>query len=167
VEGVLKTLKLCAKRVRDQMPGSHDILIGDLSRPGGGRFPPHHGHQSGREADVGYYLASMQQNATMHRVKPEEVDIPRTWALMKCFITADEVVRMYVDRGIQNRMVEWLRARRVIPEKDILKLFEVAGGQDPLIRHARKHDTHIHVRFACDAGDDACVENEDDIVVKL
>jgi murein endopeptidase/LysM repeat protein len=167
VEGMLKTLKTCAKRVKDTLPGSHDILIGDLSRPGGGRFPPHQGHQSGREADVGYYLASMQQNATLHRVEAQDVDVPRTWALMKCFLAADEVVRMYIDRKIQVRMVEWLRGRRVIGEEDIARLFEVVGGGDALIRHAKKHDTHIHVRFGCDAGQARCVEDDRDTVFKF
>jgi len=160
VEGVLKTLKTCARRVKDAFPGTHDILIGDLSRPGGGRFPPHESHQSGRDVDVGYYLASNVQNATMHRVRSGEVDYAKTWALLRCHITADVATRVYMDRNIQVGMVEWLRKKRSVDEGQIQRLFEVEGGEEALIRHAKNHDTHFHVRFACDAGQGECVHDD-------
>ena len=167
VDGVLKTLKVCAKRVKEQLPGSHDILVGDISRPGGGRFPPHSSHQSGRDVDVGYYLASQQQNATMHRVRPDEVDYARTWALLRCYLTTDKVVRIYIDRQLQVAMVKWMRDKRVVEERQLTRLFEIEGGDGALIRHAPKHDTHAHVRFACDPGQDECVEEERDSVFTL
>lgn len=167
LEGVNKTLKLCAKRVKDQLPGSHDILVGDISRPGGGHFPPHSSHQSGRDVDVGYYLASEQQNATMHRVRADEVDYQRTWALLKCYLTTDKVVRVYIDRKIQVAMVAWLRQKRALDDRHFARLFEVEGGDEALIRHAPKHDTHLHVRFACDPGQDECAEEEKDSIFTL
>lgn len=160
VEGVLKTLRACAKRVRDAFPGTHDILIGDLSRPGGGHFAPHASHQSGRDADIGYYLASNIQNETMHRVKAPEVDYAKTWALLKCHITTDRVSRVYMDRRIQVAMIDWLRKKKTIDDGQIQRMFEVEGGEEALIRHAREHDTHFHVRFSCDSGQTGCVEEE-------
>ena len=160
VEGVLKTLRACARRVRDAFPGTHDILIGDLSRPGGGRFAPHASHQSGRDADVGYYLASNLQNETMHRVKAADVDYAKTWAHLKCHLTTDRVSRVYMDRRIQIGMIEWLRKKKTVDDGQIQRLFEVEGGEEALVRHAKEHDTHFHVRFACDAGQSGCVEEE-------
>jgi len=162
VDGVLKTLKVCAKRVKDTLPGGHDILIGDISRPGGGRFPPHSSHQSGRDVDVGYYLATGEQNETMHRVRADEVDYARTWALLKCYLTTDKVVRVYIDRSIQVAMVKWLREKRALDDRRIARLFQVESDDDALILHAPKHDTHLHVRFACDAEQDECLEDEKD-----
>jgi LysM repeat protein len=164
VDGVLKTLKVCAKRVKDTLPGSHDILVGDISRPGGGPFPPHASHQSGRDVDVGYYLATGEQNATMHRVRADEVDYARTWALLKCYLTTDKVVRVYIDRSIQVAMVKWMREKRAVDDRRIARLFQVESGDDALILHAPKHDTHLHVRFACDVGQDECMEDEKDSV---
>lgn len=160
VEGMLKTLKVCARRVKDSFPGTHDILIGDLSRPGGGRFPPHESHQSGRDADVGYYLLSNNQNVTLHRVKSGEVDYAKTWALLRCHITSDVVTRVYMDRNIQLGMVEWLRKKRSVDEGQLQRLFEVEGGEEALVQHAKDHDTHFHVRFACDAGQAECVHDD-------
>lgn len=160
VEGTLKTLRTCAKRVRDTFPGTHDILIGDISRPGGGRFPPHESHQSGRDADIGYYLASNEQNATMHRVKPGDVDYAKTWALLKCHITTDRVSRVYMDRKIQIAMIEWLRKKKAIDDGQVQRIFEVEGGDEALVQHAKEHDTHFHVRFSCDAHQPECVEED-------
>jgi LysM repeat protein len=167
VDGVLKTLKTCARRVRDQFPGSHDILIGDISRPGGGHFPPHSSHQSGRDVDVGYFLASEAQNDTLHRVRADEIDYARTWALLRCYLTSDKVVRVYIDRKIQVAMVAWMRAKRALDDRHFQRLFEVEGGDDALIQHAPKHDTHMHVRFACDSGQEECVEEEKDSIFVL
>lgn len=164
MDAVLKTLKVCAKRVKDNLPGSHDILVGDISRPGGGRFPPHSSHQSGRDVDVGYYLATGDQNETMHRVRADEVDYARTWALLKCYLTTDKVVRVYIDRSIQVAMVKWMREKRVVDDRQISRLFQVESEDDALILHASKHDTHLHVRFACDPGQDECQEDERDSV---
>lgn len=158
VEGVLKTLRSCAKRVKDTFPGTHDILIGDLSRPGGGPFSPHESHQSGRDVDVGYYLASNVQNDTMFRVKAGDIDYAKTWAHLKCHITTDRVVRVYMDRRIQVAMIEWLRKKKTVDDGQIQRLFAVEGGDEALIQHAKEHDTHFHVRFACDAGQTGCVE---------
>jgi len=162
VEGVLKTLRACPRKVKDAFPGTHDVLIGDISRPGGGRFPPHESHQSGRDADVGYYLASNVQNVTMHRVKAAEVDYAKTWALLKCFLTSDQVVKVYMDRNIQVAMVDFLRTKKVVNEGQIQRLFAVEGGEGALIVHAKEHDTHLHVRFACDAGQPGCVEEPEE-----
>lgn len=162
VDGVLATLKRCARRVHERFDGTHDILIGDISRPGGGRFRPHESHQNGRDVDVGYYLASNEQNKTMYRVRPEQVDLAKTWAHLRCHITTDSVVRVYMDKRIQHAMVDWLRDVEKVSQRQLERLFSVEGDDDALIRHAKKHDTHFHVRFACDRGQPECSEEADD-----
>lgn len=155
-EHVVTTLRRCAKRVHDRFDGTADILYGDLSRPGGGRFPPHESHQSGRDADVGYYLADNVQNATMHVVRADGVDYAKTWALLRCYLRTGNVVRVYMDRRIQKAMAEHLAKTAQVSPAILARLFETVGGSDALIRHAPKHDTHLHIRFACDPADKAC-----------
>jgi murein endopeptidase len=155
-EQVVETLRRCAKRVHDRFEGTADILYGDLSRPGGGRFPPHESHQSGRDADVGYYLAGNIQNATMHVVRADAVDYAKTWALLRCYLRTGAVVRAYMDRRIQKAMAEHLAKTAQVSPAILARLFETVGGPNALIRHAPKHDTHVHVRFACGDGDRDC-----------
>jgi penicillin-insensitive murein endopeptidase len=52
-----------SKRVAKRFPGSI-LSVGDLSRRGGGDVAGHHSHESGRDADVGfYYLTAGATNA--------------------------------------------------------------------------------------------------------
>lgn len=162
VDGVLKTLKTCARRIKDNYAGTPDILIGDISRPGGGPFSPHESHQSGRDVDVGYYLVSNAQNETLFRVKPGDIDYAKTWAHLRCYLTSDKVVRVYIDRKIQVAMIEWMRKKKAVDEGQIQRLFAVEGGDEALVQHAKEHDTHMHVRFACDAAQPDCVEEAGD-----
>ena len=147
----IKLTRQCAKRVRDAFPGSALLLIGDLSRPGGGRFPPHEGHQSGRDVDVGYYLADNVQNATMHRVRADQLDYAKNWAYLKCTLQSGRVVRVFMDKRIQLAMAEWLTRKKTMDAEQLHRLFGALGNEDALVRHAPKHDTHLHVRYACDA----------------
>ncbi|MCH2137335.1 MAG: penicillin-insensitive murein endopeptidase, partial [Phycisphaerales bacterium] len=42
--------------VRAKFPDTPDLAIGDLSRKHGGKLRPHKSHQSGRDADIAYYV---------------------------------------------------------------------------------------------------------------
>ena len=107
-------IRTCAKRVKDAFPGTADILVGDISRPTGGHFPPHKSHQSGRDADIGYYLAGNIQNKTMYRVNGSHVDHRKNWTLMKCLLEEERIVRVYMDTGIQKAMVKFLVKKEII-----------------------------------------------------
>jgi murein endopeptidase len=152
---VNQRLRTCSAFMHALMPWSADLLIGDLSRPGGGRFPPHESHQSGRDADVGYYLADNVQNATLHRVGRDMMDPAKTWLYMRCLIAGGDVVRMYVDTSLQRALVAYLKEHGAETPEQLARLFEVEGGPEALIQHARHHDTHLHVRFACAPEQDA------------
>jgi LysM repeat protein len=166
---VAHTLRRCAADVAKQFRGSADILIGDISKPMGGRFPPHQSHQSGRDADVGYYLAGNKQNATMFPVGARDIDPKKNWALIRCMLTSDRVVRIYMDRGLQRAMVKYLSRKGGLSAATLARLFEVKADvpESALILHSAGHDTHFHVRFACENGDGRCLEEEDDRVFKL
>jgi LysM repeat protein len=166
---VTRTLRRCAAEVAKQFPGTADILIGDISKPMGGRFPPHQSHQSGRDADIGYYLAGNKQNATMYRVGGRDIDPRKNWALLRCLLTSDRVVRVYMDRGLQQVMAKYLARKGGLSAATLARLFEVKAAvpESALVLHSAGHDTHIHVRFACDAGDKHCREEESDRVFTL
>lgn len=166
---VLRVLRTCASQVQRAYPGTAQILIGDISRPTGGKFPPHQSHQTGRDADVGYYMAGNIQNKTMYRVGPSHVDMNKSWALLKCYLTRDSVVRVYMDKSIQRAMRRHLLRKGLVSEALAERLFEEKSKSpaDALIRHAPHHDTHIHVRFACDPGDTTCREEKRDSIFEF
>ena len=166
---VLRAIRQCTAFVSRRHPGTADILIGDISRPTGGRFPPHQSHQTGRDADIGYYLAGNKQNATMYRVGPSHVDHRKNWDLLYCLIRKDAVVRVYMDIGIQKAMARYVLKRKLAGKELVQRLFEAQAPEPDtaLIRHAPKHDTHVHVRFACDRTDTTCHEESGDRIFRL
>lgn len=169
IPAINEVIRRCAARVTEKFPETADILVGDISRPTGGHFPPHQSHQSGRDADIGYYIAGNIQNATMHRVNGGGVDHAKNWSLLRCFLEEGQVVRVYMDAGIQRAMSRYLLENSLASKALIARLFEVraAAGVRPLIKHAPLHDTHIHVRFACPAGDTGCKEESSDSLFKI
>jgi LysM repeat protein len=72
------------------------------------------------------------------------MDLPVNWALLKALITRSDVQFILVDKRIQARIYDF--ALKQGEDKAWLdKLFH--AGPDSLIRHARRHRDHFHVRF--------------------
>ncbi len=166
---VNQTIRRCAAEVTEKFPDTADILVGDISRPTGGSFPPHESHQSGRDADIGYYLEGNVQNSTMYRVGAGDVDHAKNWTLLSCLLEEGRVVRVYMDAGIQRAMSRYLIEQSLVSEELAGRLFEVRApeGERALIKHAPLHDTHIHVRFGCPVDGEGCVEESADSLFKL
>ncbi len=135
----------CIKKVHSQFPDTPDLNIGHISRKRGGRFPPHRSHQNGRDVDLGYYYTS--DDIWYAHANTKNLDRARTWALVRAFITDTDVELILIDRSIQSLLRE--HALRI--GEDPHWLDQIFGGKTasmrPIIRHARGHATHIHVRF--------------------
>jgi LysM repeat protein len=168
-EDVNNMLRKCAREVAVRFPGTAKLLIGDISRPTGGSFPPHSSHQSGRDADVGYYLGGNLQNKTLHKVAASHLDYAKNWTLLRCYLKTGRVVRLYMDTSIQKGYVRYLRKRKLLSSDTIDRLFGAVAPNPrrALIRHAPGHDTHLHVRFSCPVGDAKCAEEKVDSVFSL
>ena len=133
-------------RVNEDFPeGTPALNIGDISRRSGGPLSPHTSHQSGRDVDVGFYYVGEQQ--WYQRGNGTNLDLPRTWALVRAFITETDVELIFLDRRLQRLLRA--HAEKIGEDKqwldDIFKGKNSAAG--PLIRHERGHSTHLHVRF--------------------
>jgi len=146
----IEQLRHCLTRVRVDHPGSPRVMLGSLSGKGGGRIPPHDSHRTGRDADVYFFRSA---GGTWHQAATrEDIDLKRTWALLKCFITDCDVDFVLIDRTVQG----WLEAYALgagEPAAWIRDLFHDAHpGQDgrsnlAAVRHAPGHVAHMHVRF--------------------
>ncbi len=138
-------LRAAVKAVNRRYPESPRVHIGHISGPKGGRLSPHRSHQSGRDVDVGFYYVDGEQ--WYRRGTKDNLDLARTWALIKAFVTETDVRFILVDHRIQAL----LRAHAVESGEDpawVRDLFDGTKGKSrPLIRHASGHATHMHVRF--------------------
>ena len=136
------------------------LVVADLSSQGGGAAKAwHHSHQSGRDADLVYYMRGPDgkpwEADAMHEFGPDgkakdgtgiSVDIPRTWLLVKALVTAPEA------------RVQWVFMFEPIAAKLVEHATQI-GEPEALIARARmtlkqpgdsaRHDDHLHVRVYC------------------
>ncbi len=142
IDGVTRAIEA----VNAQFPDSPKAYIGDFGAKNGGYLPPHVSHQMGRDVDISYYLKSDQQ----HWYAPataQNLDLARTWAFVRAFITESDVEVMFMATRVQKL----LKAYALSIGEDRAWLDEVfqTGGKSarPLIFDVPGHGTHIHVRF--------------------
>lgn len=139
-------------------PDADPLIIGDLSFRTGGRIKPHKSHQSGRDVDITYPRLDDPPNyRRFHPIKRRNVDVEKALWLIKSFIDGGQVEYMFVDRGLQYLLAKEAR-RQGAPEEWIQKTFQYPHhkGTAALIRHARGHAKHFHVRFKCQETDRNC-----------
>jgi murein endopeptidase len=143
-EETLEYLETAIHTVSERFPGSPKVSIGDISARGGGYLSPHLSHQSGRDADVGYYY--LDGAGWYRRATAQNLDVTRTWALVRALITRTDVEMILIDHSVQALLRT--EAERSDPDSDWLdSIFRGRNGLPPLIRHAPGHATHLHVRF--------------------
>lgn len=136
-------LKLAAQRVRDTVPTAPPLRINHIGKKEGGYLRPHQSHQSGRDADLGFYYQAGVDLQAMKKRREHSIDLPANWALIRALATEVDVQFVLVDRRIQKVLYDY--ALSIGEDKGWLdSLFH---GPDPLVKHARRHRDHFHVRF--------------------
>ncbi len=100
---------------------THDfpIFVGDISRKGGGAFPPHSSHKDGRDVDVRPFRHNGQAGAT-------HIDDPS------------------YDHALTRELVVLIKSR--FPATTIL-FNDARLVADRLTTRFPQHDNHLHVRF--------------------
>lgn len=150
--------------------GGSVMLVGDLSAKNGGALFGHNSHQSGRDADIGFYVANSKgRPATIDRFVAfggdgrardgswPRFDDARNWALVEALLEdrRAEVRYIFVSSALRARLLAHAAKKRV--RKDL-----VARAAAALIHPAGVdvHDDHFHVRLACpEKARDVCVED--------
>ena len=157
-----------AKSVRKQFPDAV-MSVGHLSKQGGGEVDRHASHESGRDADVGFYVknASGKPILADHMVPfvgdgsaptwpGAHFDDARNWALVSALVSDPhaKITHMFVATPIRERLLAYaakIGASPAIRSKAAEVLAQPHG--------ALPHDDHFHVRIACPGGSgDKCIE---------
>jgi penicillin-insensitive murein endopeptidase len=154
---LVSMLERAARHVDRRYPGSI-LLVGDLSGRIGGSLSGHVSHESGRDADVGFYYAdALGRVFRTERLLPVRAsgsapvsglrfDDPRNWTLIEALLTDGEVVvqKIFVADPLKRRLLEYGRRHRA--SADVLLRAEAAMRQPA---RGAPHDDHFHVRIAC------------------
>jgi len=147
-----------AKEIAKAAPGSV-MLVGDLSSKLGGELSGHRSHQSGRDADVGFYVLDPNGKP----VTPEKFlsfsvdgkatdgsghsfDDRRNWLLVQSWVRDKRagLSHIFVSRGLRQRLLGYAAkqpafAKHVEEVAALLKQPEESSA----------HDDHFHVRVSC------------------
>jgi penicillin-insensitive murein endopeptidase len=168
VKPLVDAIDRAAREVRRRFPDAV-LGVGQLSRKDGGEIDRHHSHESGRDADLGFYLVdSLGRSVSRDRfyaIRPDGVaasdprlrfDDARNWALVSALVSDPHA------RVTHIFVVTYLRTR--------LLAYGARVGASPALRgriaevlmqphHALPHDDHFHVRVGCPHPVGQCIEN--------
>lgn len=144
----IRAIQTAISNYKQRMPGGPKVYIGDISKKGGGLFKPHSSHQHGRDVDVGYVMKGSGE-AKFRSANADNLDVARTWRLIKSFIDTDQVIYVFVDYKIQKLLYEHAKEKGA-SEEFLDEIFQYPRGRrrsHGLIRHWKGHVNHFHVRF--------------------
>ncbi|QRO02688.1 penicillin-insensitive murein endopeptidase [Archangium violaceum] len=143
--GTQETVDYLAKAIREvraQYPKAPPLRVNQLSSREGGYLRPHKSHQNGRDVDLGFYYPTVDPIRVREREK--YIDLELNWALIKSLATNSDVQMILVDKRVMKVLYDY--ALRKGENKEWLDSLFNAGAKS-LIKHARRHRDHFHVRF--------------------
>jgi penicillin-insensitive murein endopeptidase len=154
-------LERSAKDLQRVAPGSV-LVVGDISDADGGPLAGHHSHQSGRDADVVFYVLDQNGKSTIldHYVKFGSngraldgsgyvFDDWRNWLLVQSWVRDRRagLSHIFISRALRQRLLTYAANQtafaKYVPEVSVL----LKQPED-----AEPHDDHFHVRISCPEG---------------
>jgi penicillin-insensitive murein DD-endopeptidase len=156
--GLVRVLRRAAAKVSGKHKGSV-LFVGDLSAKRGGPLLGHNSHQTGRDADVGFYMLSDKgKHTNPHRFIPfggdgrardgalARFDDERNWAFVEALLTdtKTDVRYLFVSMSLRTRLLKYA-AKKSVPKE----LYTKAAAALMSPADADVHDDHFHVRIAC------------------
>ncbi len=130
------------REVRAKYPKAPPLRVNQLSSREGGYLRPHKSHQNGRDVDLGFYYPTAEPIRAREREKV--IDVELNWALVKALALHTDVQMILVDKRVQKVLYDF--ALRNGEDKAWLdSLFN--AGEKSLVKHAKRHRDHFHVRF--------------------
>jgi hypothetical protein len=133
------------RSVHAAFPGTPPLALGHISARDGGPLRPHLSHQAGRDVDISFYYRD--DSRWYARGTRDNLDLARTWALIRALVVETDVDMILIDQSIQA-----LLERHAIDQGEdrawVHGLFHGGpGGLRRIVRHAPGHATHLHIRF--------------------
>ena len=168
LEPLVTMLDRAARAVRRQFPGVV-MSVGHLSRAGGGDVDQHRSHESGRDADVGFFVrsaagrqllaphfVSFRADGTAPSWPGAYFDEAKNWALVASLIGDPEahVTHLFVAAPLRARLLAYAE-RAGAPQETRMRAAELMQQPHGVL----PHDDHFHVRIGCPSRMSGCIEN--------
>lgn len=178
---LVRALMSAAANVSATFPETAPLRIGDIGAPDGGEHSRHHSHRSGRDADIIFYLHTVDGVSVHGRgwlafdrfgVARETrapagnavsggiyfFDAARNWHFVRTLLL-DETARVqwiFCSKGIRNRLLRY--ALRHEPNPEVLVRAARVLHQPT---NGNPHSDHFHVRILCGSSQRAlgCIDH--------
>lgn len=137
------------------------LMMGSMSAKHGGPLTGHRSHQSGRDLDI--RLPLKEDVLEYAAVTPTRVDWAALWHLIESFDATGQVVVIFFDYEMQERLYKAAVALGVDEErrKEVLQWPRGNKANLGFVRHSPGHAGHIHVRINCGPNEPECVSEDD------
>lgn len=139
-------------------PKGPRFAIGDLSVEKGGKLTPHLSHQSGRDVDISYINKSLKEFVGFSRMNASNFDVERNWHVIEYFLKTKQVQYIFVDYEIQKLLYDYAK-KKGYTDAQLKPWIQYPNGKKSyhaIVRHAKGHADHFHVRFVCAPTDKSC-----------
>jgi murein endopeptidase len=154
-------LERASARVQREVPRSPPLSIGNLSRASGGPIVYSRSHQSGRDADLAFYMVDAlgapttvddlrRVGADLWSEDGDRFDLSRNWALVRALLE-DETISvqwLFVSDALRHALLVEARAQR-----SSAALIAIAARALHQPSDAPPHDDHLHLRVRCGEDD--------------
>lgn len=153
-------LQEAAAAVAQRFPGSR-LGVGNLGRKRGGRIRYSYSHQTGRDADLAFYMRDARDRPHLPRDLVRfgptgrsrtglRFDVARTWALVDAMLSSKLVSLQWLLISEPLKAMLLSHGRKLGASAELLQRAAETLHQP---RWALPHDDHLHVRIYCPAED--------------
>lgn len=155
---MVQTLVTVSEEMAWRFPEVAQLTVGDISREGGGPYPPHRSHRGGIDADLGLYAKGGKQGRGGFLTLPvDELDLDMNLAFIQALFATGNVERILLDRTIIKALRDHAISTGAMTEVEAYRMFvlpeealERPFGMDQIVHHVQGHANHFHVRVYCE-----------------
>jgi penicillin-insensitive murein endopeptidase len=159
---LIRSLLVAAREVHEAHAGE-PLVLGNLSKKGGGDIKMSRSHNTGRDVDYAYWTETLDGRSAKsdyHRFGDNgrskdapgkyRLDVARNWAFVRFMIESNEAELQYLitSPGIERRLLEYARTAG-----EPAYLIHRAERMMMLPGWAKPHDNHVHLRVLCTPAD--------------
>ena len=134
-------------------PDADRIVIGDLSRKGGGDLRGHRSHKGGIDADLGLYFYDGRQHQYGF-LEPvlAAFDVETNWLVIRTMLDSGMVERILIDQSYLLPLKRHAIATGDLTPAEAREIFVFEAAhrwRTGTVHHAPGHRDHLHIRVKC------------------
>ena len=155
-QNMIDVLTSVAEEVAWLVPEADPLVIGDISKRGGGKLPGHMSHRGGLDVDIGLFFNNGEQPSMgFIDIPPSQLDRETMWVLIRALLDTGEVERILLDKSLVRVLRQYVVDSGELTREEAIKVFPYTTGKkaflnEDVVHHHPGHKHHIHVRIRCD-----------------